>query len=99
MIEVGQVDAGAEDASAGIFRVGCRCPAEHADPSGIVEEHQGSIGLASVPGEGATFTVWLPSIPAPAEPVSPLPAPERQAGSEAGPIGERVPVSTEARPA
>jgi len=38
----------------------------------IVEEHQGSISLASRPGAGATFIVWLPSIPPPA-PVPVLP--------------------------
>jgi signal transduction histidine kinase len=31
----------------------------------IVEEHHGTIELASVPGEGAAFTVWLPAIQAP----------------------------------
>jgi two-component system, OmpR family, sensor kinase len=32
----------------------------------IVDEHQGTITLRSVAGEGATFTLWLPVAPAPA---------------------------------
>ena len=30
---------------------------------GIVERHGGAIGAASVPGEGTTFTIWLPACP------------------------------------
>ncbi|MCE7973295.1 MAG: response regulator [Leptolyngbya sp. PLA1] len=32
----------------------------------IIEEHQGSISAASVPGNGSTFSIWLPADRAPA---------------------------------
>jgi signal transduction histidine kinase len=37
----------------------------------IAEEHRGSIELASEPGAGATFTVWLPASEPPAQPTPP----------------------------
>jgi signal transduction histidine kinase len=71
----------------------------------IVEEHQGSIGLTSAPGEGTSVTVWLPSIPAPAEtapPAAPTPAREPAEAlpraSVVAPLAERVPVSTDSSP-
>jgi signal transduction histidine kinase len=52
----------------------------------IAEEHRGSIELASEPGAGATFTVWLPASEPPAQPSSPPATP----GSSAAP---RLPAS------
>ena len=58
----------------------------------IVEEHQGSIEVSSAPGQGATFTVWLPVTERPPPPTPPprkgegsnlpLSAPERGSGGE-----------------
>ena len=42
----------------------------------LVEEHHGTIEVESAPGEGATFSVWLPAIPVPAPAAEPRPEPE-----------------------
>jgi signal transduction histidine kinase len=39
----------------------------------IVDEHHGAIDVKSTPGQGAVFTVWLPSVPAPQEALPPVP--------------------------
>jgi CheY-like chemotaxis protein len=36
---------------------------------GIVRQHGGAVALASRPGEGTTFTIWLPTSEAPAAPL------------------------------
>ena len=46
----------------------------------IVQSHEGSITVTSVPGVGTTFTIDLPAAaPAPAKPASPVPPPARAA--------------------
>lgn len=47
---------------------------------GIIKQSRGEIQVESTPGEGATFRIWLPRLPVPAEPVREIVPPAQVRG-------------------
>ena len=71
---------GSGDGAAGAMAMGLGLAVVH----GIVEAHQGRIGVTSVPGQGTRFEVWLPRVADP-QPASTTAAPAAPASVVAAP--------------